>query len=338
MNTKVRKLVPSRKPTAFGPATALSRNSGSGSSRGGLGPGLDDEERHEQGHADGEHGDGPGGGPADLRRLGDGVDEHQEGGGNRYRPEGVITPLSAGAALRHHCGHQGEGRYADRDVEEEDVLPSGVAGEDSAGQQADRTAQCAHRAPDAESLVAFGPLGEHVHHDRLGGRQYERRPESLQPAHHDEEGVRGGQAASERGGGEDCHADHENAAASEQVSGAAAEEQETGEGQPVGGHQPLQVGFGEVERAADGRQGDVHDREIHDRDEVGHDQQRERFPPLPGQPRRPAGLGPGRWAGGLCISGRGVGGRGVGAITAQNVRHGLLLWILGSLDRWICNQ
>ena len=31
MNTKVRKLVPSRKPTAFGPAAALSRSSGSGS-------------------------------------------------------------------------------------------------------------------------------------------------------------------------------------------------------------------------------------------------------------------------------------------------------------------
>jgi hypothetical protein len=34
MNTKVRKLVPSRKPTAFGPAAALSRSSGSGSSSG----------------------------------------------------------------------------------------------------------------------------------------------------------------------------------------------------------------------------------------------------------------------------------------------------------------
>ena len=102
------------------------------------------------------------------------------------------------------------------------------------------------------------------------------------PAHHDEEGVRGGQAASERGGGEDRQAGHEHAAAAEQVSGAAAEEQEAGEGQPVGGHHPLQVGLGETERAADGGQGDVHDREVHDRHEVGRDQQRERFPALTG--------------------------------------------------------
>jgi hypothetical protein len=116
----------------------------------------------------------------------------------RHRPEGVITPLpAAGAALGHHRGRQGEGRGADRDVEEEDVLPAGVGGEDSAGQQADRTAQCTHPAPDAEGLVACGSLGEHVHHDGQGGRQHERCPESLQPAHHDEEGVRGGQAASE---------------------------------------------------------------------------------------------------------------------------------------------
>ena len=263
---------------------------------------LDDEEQGEQDRAGGEHGDGLGGRPAHLGRLGDGVDEHQQGGGDRHGSEGVVASRSAGGAALfipglipglisggHHLGGQGERRCADGDVEEEDVLPSGVGGENSAGQQADRPAQCAHPAPDAEGLVALGALGEHVHHDRQRSRQHERRPESLDPSHHDEEGVRGGQAAGQGGGGEDRQAGHEQAAPPEQVSGTAAEEQETGEGQPVRGHQPLQVGLGETEFAADGGQGDVHDREIHDRDEVGHDQQRERFPPLTRQLGRPAG-------------------------------------------------
>jgi hypothetical protein len=56
------------------------------------------------------------------------------------------------------------------------------------------------------------------------------------------------------------------------VSDVAAKEHEAGEGQPVGGHHPLQVGLGEMELAADGGQGDVHDREVHDRDEVAHGQ------------------------------------------------------------------
>jgi hypothetical protein len=173
------------------------------------------------------------------------------------------------------------------------TLPSGVGGEEAAGQQADRPAHCACPAPDAEGFVALGSLREHVRHDRQGGRRHERRPQALDAAHHDEEDVRGGQAAAERGGGEDRKAGHQETAAAEQVSGSAAEEQEAGEGQPVGGHHPLQVGLWEAQLRADGRQCGVHDREVHDHDEVGRDQQRERLP-----------LPSGRWAGGPCAHGR----------------------------------
>ena len=63
-------------------------------------------------------------------------------------------------------------------------------------------AQRADPAPDAERLVAFDPLGEHVHHDRQRGGEHERRPEPLDPSHHDQEGVRGGDPAAEPGRGE----------------------------------------------------------------------------------------------------------------------------------------
>jgi len=187
---------------------------------------------------------------------------------------------AAHTALGHQLGGQNQRGDADGDVEEKDVLPPDIGGEDAAGEEPNRPAQRAHPAPDAQRLVAFGPLGEHVHHDRQRGGEHERRPESLHPPHHDQERVRGGETATERGAGEDDQAGHEEAAPAEQVSSAATKEQEAGEGQPVGGDHPLQVRLGEVELTADGRQGDVDDREIHDGDDVGHDQQGKGSPAL----------------------------------------------------------
>ena len=161
--------------------------------QGRLGPRFDDEEQREQGRPGGKQGDSLGSRPANLGCLGDGVDEHQQGGRDRHGAAGVVASRSVvGAALWHHLGHEGECRRADGDVEEEDVLPSGVGREDSACQQADGPAQGAHPAPDAEGLVALGSLGVQVHHGRQGRGEHERRPEPLDPAHHHEEGVRRG--------------------------------------------------------------------------------------------------------------------------------------------------
>ena len=303
----MRKLVPSRKPTAFDPATLRRRNSGSG--RRGASTFVSMTKNAASSAAPGgEHGDGLRSRPADLGRPGDGVDEDQQGGGDRDGAEGVVAPpCGADTALGYHLGGQDQRGRADGDVEEEDVLPPDVRGEDAAGEEPDRPAQRADPAPDAERLVALGPLGEHVHHDRQRGREHERRPEPLDPPHHDQEGVRGGEAAAERGAGEDDQAGHQQAASAQQVSRAAAEEQEAGEGQPVGGDHPLQVGLGKVELAADGRQGDVDDREVHDGDEVGHHQQGEGAPALARRLGRMAGPEPGGQAGGTGTSGRGSG-------------------------------
>jgi hypothetical protein len=119
----------------------------------------------------------------------------------------------------------------------------------------DGRAHGAHGTPDAQGLVALGSLGEHVHHDREGSRQDDCRPETLDPAHDDEEGVGGGQTTGERRTGEDGQAGHEQAPAAQQVGGSAAEEEEAPEGQPVGGDHPLQVGLGKVKLHPDGRQG-----------------------------------------------------------------------------------
>src|SRR6266545_2260867 len=70
--------------------------------------------------------------------------------------------------------------------------------------------------------------------------------------------------------------EHEDPPPPEQIRGTTPEQQETAEGQPVGGHDPLQVRLGEVEIAADGRQRDIDDREIDDRHEERNSQHGER--------------------------------------------------------------
>jgi hypothetical protein len=78
--------------------------------------------------------------------------------------------------------------------------------------------------------------------------------------------------------GEHGQAQHQDRPAPEQVGGPASQQQEAAEGDPVGGHHPLQVRFGDVKFAADRRQRDVDDREIDDRHEERDGQHGERAP------------------------------------------------------------
>ena len=77
--------------------------------------------------------------------------------------------------------------------------------------------------------------------------------------------ARVGQRAGQRGEREQRGAGQEHAPAAEQVGGAAAEQQEAGEGQRVGVDDPLQARGREVRPCADRRQRDVDDRDVEDR-------------------------------------------------------------------------
>ena len=77
-----------------------------------------------------------------------------------------------------------------------------------------------------------------------------------------------GEAAGQRGEREQEQARDEHPPAPEQVSRAAAEEQEAGEGDRIGVDDPLQVDLGEVEPRADRGQRDVDDRDVEDDHEL----------------------------------------------------------------------
>ena len=246
--------------------------------------------------------DRPGRAPAGLRGGRDRVDEQRQATGHGNRAERVIAPpLGGEPALRHDARGQRQRRRTDRDVEEEDVLPARVAGEQPAGDHADGRPARPDGPPRAQRLVALGALGEHVHHDRQRGRHDDRRAQSLQEAHRDQEALRGRQPAAQRGRGEHEQAGHQDAAAPQQIRGAAAQQQEAAEGEPVAGHDPLQVRLRHVQLAADGRQRDVDDREVRDRHEERDSQHRERAPATDLMPALARGQG-GRYLGHVSCS------------------------------------
>ena len=77
-------------------------------------------------------------------------------------------------------------------------------------------------------------------------------------------GLRRGQAAGQRGRGEEREAADEEPAVAEQVAEPAAQQQEAAEGQQVGVDDPGQRGLGEAEVLADRGQRHVHDRRVED--------------------------------------------------------------------------
>ena len=106
-----------------------------------------------------------------------------------------------------------------------------------------------------------------------------------------------GEAAEQRGDGEDAEADHEHPPPPEQVGERAGRQQQRGERQRVGVDDPLQVGEAGVQVALDVGQRDVHDRDVEQQHEGRHadgDQRpaltvahgaRRAAEPAPGRPR-----------------------------------------------------
>ena len=179
------------------------------------------------------------------------------------------------------------GQQTDRDVDEQDPAPAEQVGEHAAQQHAGGAAGAAHRAPDADGAVARGALGERGGEDRQRRRGDDRAAESLDRAGGDQHALAVGDAAGQRGEREQDEPGHEDAAASEQVGGPAAEQQEAGEGDRVGVDDPLQVDLGEAEAVADRRQRDVDDGDV----ENDHELRQARQQQSRAQMRRPGVIG-----------------------------------------------
>jgi hypothetical protein len=240
---------------------------------------LDQREGSQQRRRAGEQGDRQWVSPAGVGRLDDRVDEQGKRAGDRERPSRVVAPLRRRRpALAKEERREREGGHADGDVDEEDPLPAEAVDNRAADQPSRGRPDPAQSPPDPERLVALGPLLEGGRDDRECARGHDRRPDALEGTRADQRVVRPGEPAEERCGSEDDEPDHEHAPAAEQVGCPPAEQEETGEGEGVGAHHPLQPLRRESELVLDRGERDGDDRRIEDDHEEGAAEERERPP------------------------------------------------------------
>ena len=179
------------------------------------------------------------------------------------------------------CGCDGE-------VDVEDHPPVGELGQDAADEDADRSTCAADGSPGGERLRPLVAL-EGGHDDRERCRGEHRGAEALACAS-GEEGTGGaGHRRGERGCGEDAEAGQEHPAPSEQVGGAAAEEEQAAEDERVARDRPADAGAGQVQVAGEARQRDVHRRDVEDHHQLRDQQHEQQQPALLARGRVEAG-------------------------------------------------
>ena len=234
------------------------------------GPLLDDDEGHQQHGGYGEQGEGDRGAPAVGAGLGEAVDEGQQAAGDGRRAGEVVAVVGRGPALRDVAEGGHGGRDGDGHVDEQRPAPGGELGQHAAQDEADGGAAAGDAAVDGEGPGPLLGLGEGHREQRQGGGRHDGGEGTLQGAGAEEHGRVLGQAAEGGGAGEADEADHEHPLAPEVVGDAAAEEQQAGEGEGVGGQHPLAVGGRDVQGPLGRGQGDDHHRGVEHHHELGH--------------------------------------------------------------------
>jgi hypothetical protein len=180
----------------------------------------------------------------------------------------------APALLRSASTRRGRHHDPDRDVDEEHPPPRHVGGQHPAEHQGRRGAGAGHRRVDAERPVAFLALGEVGADQRQRGWRYHRTADALDRPRGNQPPLTGGEPAEQRRPGKQQQPEDEHPPSAEDVTGAAAEQEQAAEGDRIGVYHPLQAGSGKAKRPLDVRQGNVHDGPVeHDHQLGGGDDQ-----------------------------------------------------------------
>ena len=234
--------------------------------------------------------------------LDEGEDAQQHGGGGQNRKgvrrsPGVCVGPDDGEDERPQSGRHGDGAAdvqlgrplpapgslglgevqerrraggdADGDIDEQDPAPRGFGREDATEEGTGRPARARHRAPGPQGLGQPDPR-ERGDDDGEGGGRQEGSTDALHGAGRGQPGRVLGQTPGQTGRGEDGQPEQVDAAAAEEIGGAAAQEQEPGERQHIGVDDPLQPGRAVAEVAPDGGQGHVDDRDVEHDHELRH--------------------------------------------------------------------
>ena len=253
---------------------------------------LPADERREDHQRAGEPGDRGGRRPAVPRGLDDGPDQQADARDRQQRAERVEPARLRVARLGQQPHPGGQRDDHDGHVDVEDRAPGEVPQQQAAGHRPDRDGQAGHARPDADGGGALARVGEHVREQRERGGVDQRGRDAHGRAAGDQLAGGAGQRGGDRREREQRQPGLQDPAPAEPVAEVPADDQQAGEDERVGVHDPLQVLGRGGQRAAHRRQGDVDDRV------VDHDEQHAQAQDGQDPPAAAVGLGPGRGGGG----------------------------------------
>ena len=170
------------------------------------------------------------------------------------------------------CGDRECG--CDREIDVEDRPPVAELGQDTADEHTDRGAGTSDCAPGGKRLRPLVAL-EGGHDDRERCRGEHRGAEALARPSCEQGTGRAGHGRGERGCGEDAEAGQEHPASPEQISRAAAEEQQAPEDERVARDRPADRAAADVEVAREAGQRDVHGGDVEDDHQLRYQQHRQ---------------------------------------------------------------
>ncbi len=147
-------------------------------------------------------------------------------------------------------------RQRNERIDEEDPAPTRVIDDEAADERPNCRRDCGDPGPGSDCLAPF-VLAEGGADDRQGAWNQQCGSRALNQARRDQLCGAGGEPAPDRRDGENRGADDEHLAAAEMVAGGAADQDECGQRQRVGIHQPLDHHRRSSEIVLDCRQGDV---------------------------------------------------------------------------------
>jgi hypothetical protein len=170
-------------------------------------------------------------------------------------------------------------RDPDRDVEEEDRLPSDAVDEGAADEGPDRDCASDRRPVDAHRHPPFPAGGELLGDQSQGDGEHHRAAHALERSRQVQEGRIGCQPAEQRCDREDPQAPGEHPPAAQPVGQRAGGQHQRRQGQRVGVDHPLELGEAGPEVLLDRRQRRVHDGDVEEQHEGGDGDGAEGPPP-----------------------------------------------------------
>ena len=147
---------------------------------------------------------------------------------------------------------------ADRQVDQEGQ-PPGDHGERSAQHQSQHRSETLHRRRHRHRAVAGVPGGIGRGDQRQAGRRRHGGAHTLHRPGRDQQRAIGGQPAGHRGDGEHPDPGDERPFMPDRIADPATEQQQTAEGQYIGGDDPTLAGIGEIKFGLHAGQRDDHD-------------------------------------------------------------------------------